>query len=86
MEAMRESWTDERLGEFRTDVNRRFDDVGRRFDELKGDMDSRFGKVDTELHRINDRLDTLTKAIVFSTLTLSGSFLAGFIAIAFTSH
>jgi hypothetical protein len=63
METMRESWTDERLDDFRSDVNRRFD------------------KVDHELHRIGGRLDTLTKAVVFSNLTLSASVIAGFIAV-----
>lgn len=46
MYRMRESWTDERLDDFRDDVNRRFDEVYKRFD-----------KVDHELGRINDRLD-----------------------------
>jgi|KBSMisStandDraft_5_1062788.scaffolds.fasta_scaffold741368_2 hypothetical protein len=79
MEAMRESWTDERLDDFRGDVNRRFDGVDKQFDKV----DRRFDKVDHELHRINDRLDTLTKAVVFSNLTLSASMIAGFVAIAF---
>ena len=45
---MRKSWTDERLDDFRVDVDRRFDDVDKRFD-----------KVDRELTRVNDRLDDL---------------------------
>ena len=99
MEAMRESWTDERLGDFREDMNRRFDGVDRRLDELKegmyrsfdgqtGEMNRRFGEVercvdktDSELHRVVGRLDTLTKAVVFSNLTLSASVIAGLIAV-----
>ena len=88
MEAMRKSWTDERLDAFRVDVNRRFDGVDHRIDELREGMDRRFGegdrradKVETELHRVVDRLDTLTKAVVFSNLTLSASVIAGFIAV-----
>jgi len=42
MEAMRQSWTDERLDDFRGEVNRRFDEVDRRFDKV----DQRFDKVD----------------------------------------
>ena len=49
MDGMRESWTDERLDDFRLEVNRRFDG-----------MDTRFDKVDHELHRINDRLAAWT--------------------------
>ncbi len=83
MEAMRKSWTDERLDDFRVDMDRRFDefreDMNRRF----GEVDKRFDKVDTELHRVNERLDTLTKAVLFGNLTLSASMIAGFVAIAF---
>ena len=81
MEAMRESWTDERLDDFRADVGRRFDEVDRRFDEV----DRRFDRVDHELHRVNDRLDGLSKAVVFGAFALSASYLAGFVAIAFAS-
>ena len=73
MEAMRKSWTDERLDDFRTDVGRRFDELDQRFD--RG-----FGKVEVELHRINDRLDTMNKAIIYGAITVSGSMVAGFVA------
>ena len=51
MEAMRQSWTDERLDDFRGEVNRRFDEVD--------------GRVDSEWQRIGDstqvngRLDSI---------------------------
>lgn len=60
---MRESWTDERLDDFRGEVSRRFDEVDRRF----GEVDRRFDRVDHELHRVNDRLDD-----VLSVATCSG--------------
>jgi hypothetical protein len=83
MEAMRKSWTDERLDDFRGDVDRRFEEVGRRFDGLEVRMERGFGKCEVEFQRINDRIDGLSKAIVYGALTLSGSTIAGFIAIAF---
>jgi len=83
MDAMRASWTDERLDDFRSDVNRRFDEVGERFDGLQRRMETGFGKCEVELHRINDRLDGLGKAIFFGSIALSTSCMAGFIAIAF---
>jgi hypothetical protein len=83
MDAMRESWTDERLDDFRSDVNRRFDEVGGRFDRVEARMDTGFGKCEAELHRINDRLDGLSKAIVFGCLVLSSSMLGGLITVAF---
>jgi hypothetical protein len=50
---MRESWTDERLDDFRGEVNRRFDEVDRRL----GDMDSHLARIDT-------RLDGIQRAIL----------------------
>jgi hypothetical protein len=79
MDAMRESWTDERLDDLRSDVNRRFDEVDRRFDRV----DKRFDDVDHELHRVNDRLDGMGRAIIFGSIALSTSYMAGFLAIAF---
>ena len=43
----RESWTDERLDDFRVDVNRRFDEVDRRFDEV----DRRFDEARDDVNR-----------------------------------
>jgi hypothetical protein len=80
MEAMRKSWTDERLDDFRTDVNRQFDEVKGDMNRRFGEVDKRFDKVDHELHRINDRLDTMNKTIIYGALTLSGSMVAGFAA------
>jgi hypothetical protein len=62
---MRESWTDERLDDFRAEVNRRFGEVDRRFD-----------KVDHELQRVNDRLDGLHRAMNQGTLVIAGAILA----------
>jgi hypothetical protein len=34
----REAWTDERLDDFRVEVNRRFDQVDKRLDRIEGDI------------------------------------------------
>jgi hypothetical protein len=65
MYKMRENGTDERLDDFRDEVNRRFDGVDRRFD-----------KVDAELHRVNDRLDGLHRTL----LQIAGGTIATLIA------
>jgi hypothetical protein len=65
MYKMRESWSDERLDDFRDEVSRRFDGVDRRFD-----------KVDAELHRVNDRLDGLHRTL----LQIAGGTIATLIA------
>jgi hypothetical protein len=70
MYKMRESWTDERLDDFRGEVNRRFEDVNRRFD-----------KVDTELNRVNDRFDGLHRVLIFGFLAHTSATLAGWGAI-----
>jgi hypothetical protein len=66
---MRESWTDERLDDFRDEVNRQF-----------GKVDHRFDKVDAELHRVNDRLDGLHRLLIFTVLSLMSATLAGYAA------
>jgi tetrahydromethanopterin S-methyltransferase subunit G len=62
--AMKDSWTDDRLDDFRGDVNRRFDEVDKRFDKVDGEMnrrfdgvDRRFDKVDSEMNRRFDEVD-----------------------------
>jgi hypothetical protein len=62
MYRMNDGWTDERMDDFRDEVNRRFDGVNRRFDKFEGDVDRRFDEVIKELHRINDRLGGMYRA------------------------
>lgn len=87
MYRMRESWTDERLDDFRDEVNRRFDkfegDVNRRFDKFEGEVDRRFGEVgkrfdqvDGELHRLNDSFAALNRTL----LQIGGGAIATMIA------
>lgn len=76
MEAMRKSWTDERLDHFAESVDRRFDEVDRRFD----DVERRFDKIDLELHRVNDRLDGMGRAMIYAAFSITISVLAGYAA------
>jgi hypothetical protein len=55
MEAMRESWTDERLDYFRAETAQRFDAVDKRFDAV----DQRFDAVDQRLDAVDQRLDAV---------------------------
>lgn len=71
MYKMRDGWTDERMDDFRDEVNRRFDAVDKRFDKFEGDVDKRFDrvdrrfdKVDHELGRLNDRFDALERLLL----------------------
>jgi hypothetical protein len=62
----REAWTDERLDDFREEVNRRFDEVDKRFDRVEAEMKSGFAEV-------NRRIDSMqrTMIICFSGMTAS---------------
>jgi tetrahydromethanopterin S-methyltransferase subunit G len=80
MEAMRKSWTDERLDHFEEKVDRRFDEVDRRLGELDLRVEKGFDKAEIELHRINDRLDDLSKAMYYGAFTMTGGILACFAA------
>lgn len=52
----RESWTDERLDDFRGEVNRRFDETNRR-------MEAGFAELRQDLRQINERFDGLHQRI-----------------------
>jgi chromosome segregation ATPase len=53
MEAMRQSWTDERLDDFRAETARHFDEVNRRFD----DVNIRLEQVDQRFDRLETRME-----------------------------
>ena len=85
MEAMRKTWTDERLDDFASHVDRRFDAVDQRFnavDRRFDEVDRRFDRVDTELHRLNDRLDGMQRTMVHAAVGMSAAILAGYAALA----
>jgi flagellar capping protein FliD len=61
MEAMRESWTDQRLDEFAADTSRRFDGVDKRLGKIEGRLDGVDTRLDTMEQSMSDgfnRLDT----------------------------
>jgi hypothetical protein len=57
MEAMRESWTDERLDDFRAETARSFDKIDTRFDKV----DARFERMEA---RIDEKFDRLYQVIL----------------------
>jgi hypothetical protein len=81
MHLMRESWTDARLDDFRTEVDRRFDEVYRRFDEV----DRRFDKVEGDIRELRSEMkagfESVHRTMVQGVVALSASFIAGFAAI-----
>lgn len=71
---MRQSWTDERLDDFRAETARRFDEVDRRFDKVderfdKVDarfdrMEAKFEKIDERFERLDVRLEALARTML----------------------
>jgi phytoene/squalene synthetase len=56
MEAMRNSWTDDRLDDFRAETQRRFDEVDQRFDRLERRMENGFSE-------LNARIDAMQQGL-----------------------
>jgi len=75
MEAMRQSWTDARLDEFRAETAGRFDRVEADIRELRGAMDARFERVDARLDALNQTILKLGQTI----LKLGGGALVTFV-------
>ena len=64
MDAMRQSWTDERLDDFAAHTDKRFDAVDKRFDSLERRMGEGFNRVDAELKALNDRFGALQRTLL----------------------
>jgi hypothetical protein len=65
----REAWTDERLDDFKENVNQRFDQVDKRFDQV----DKRFERVDMRLASIDARLDGMQRTMLIGIFSLLAS-------------
>lgn len=64
MEAMRQSWTDGHLDDFRGETRQRFDEVDRRFDEVDKRfeaVDERFDEVDERFKAVDERFEEMDK-------------------------
>lgn len=80
----RESWTDERLDDFRGEVNRRFDETNRRIDETNRRMEAGFAEMRQELRQVNLRLDALNDRLdrfQQTTARIMGGFCIGLLGV-----
>ena len=66
MEAMRESWTDDRLD----DLNRRVDAGFKQVDERFKQADRRFDKVDHRFDKLEARFDALQRTLFQSSVLI----------------
>jgi hypothetical protein len=53
----RESWTDERLDDFKETVNQRFDQVDKRFDQVEAHMTTGFSEVKGEIKELRQTMN-----------------------------
>ncbi len=60
MEAMRQSWSDDRLDHLNRRVDEGFEQVDKRFEQV----DKRFEQVDKRFDRLEDRFDRLQQGIM----------------------
>jgi len=81
MEAMRESWTDDRLDYLNHKVEDGFKHVDERFEQV----DDRFGRLESRAERIDERLDDLNKTITQFGFGMIATMLVGFLTILATT-
>jgi hypothetical protein len=68
----REAWTDERLDDFKENVNRRFDDVDKRLDKLEAGVRTGFAET-------NARFDSMQRTMLVGIFTVLASIWASVI-------
>jgi archaellum component FlaC len=85
---MREAWTDERLDDFATNVDKRFDQVDKRFEQVDkrfeqvdkrfDQVDKRFDQVDRRFDRLEDKFEDLNKTLLWFGGGAMITFIVGF--------
>jgi hypothetical protein len=74
MHVMRESWTDARLDDFRSEVDRRFDKVEGEISELRSEVRELRAEMKSGFEAIN-------RTMLHGVIALSAAYIAGFAAI-----
>lgn len=78
MYKMRDGWTDERMDDFRDEVNRRFDKLDERFDKA----DERFDKFEERFGKLEERFEATHRLLLQAAIGIAGLVLAGYAALA----
>lgn len=88
MEAMTQEWTDGRLDELSSKVDkgfervdRLFEQVDRRFEKIDADIDGLRVEMRTEFAAMNGRLDSLQRVMIQAIVALTAAILTGFVGI-----
>jgi hypothetical protein len=73
---MKDAWTDERLDDLNTKVDRGFESVDRRFEAVDrrfDAVDKRFDRVETRIERLDDKFDALNRTLLSGFFVLIAS-------------
>jgi archaellum component FlaC len=74
------------IRDLRCEMNDRFDRVEKRFERIEDGTKSSFERIEdgtkNSFERVEERLDSIQRLIAFGAIAMSGSFLAGFAALA----
>jgi hypothetical protein len=81
MEAMRETWTDDRLDY----LNHRVDDGFKRVDERFDEADRRMARLESQFERLNDNFAELNRMIIKSAYGIIGTMFVGFMTVLATT-
>jgi hypothetical protein len=82
MEAMRNSWTDDRLD----DLNRKVDHGFERMEEQFDGVDRRLDRLEDQFERLGDKLDHLLMGLIFAAFAVSGTLIAALAAVLVTAN
>jgi hypothetical protein len=73
----RQTWTDERLDEFKASVNQRFDEVDRRFDQI----DKRLDRMDEDIRELRVAVNGVQRVMSQGFIGICTVMIAGFTAL-----
>jgi len=82
MEAMRESWTDARLDDFREETARRFDRVESDIREISSEIREMRSEMSEGFKEMNSALRSMQRTMVYGVISLSAAIVTGFGAMA----
>jgi hypothetical protein len=81
MEAMRESWTDDRLDDLQQSMNQRFDRVDSDVRDLRGETNDSFHDLRSEMNTRFDRVDARFDSLQRTLLQLGGGVIVALIGL-----
>jgi len=82
MEAMRKTWTDERVDDLNGRVSDGFHRVDEDIRDLRGELRDLRSDMNMRFDRVDARFDSMQRVMLQSAIALSASFVAGFATLA----